>query len=72
MSAARLNQHAIFQHYTTHMQELADEIPQDKICLASIKDTIHLTFQFDNGPLWDSLLNIQQINATQDAYTARD
>ncbi len=52
------------------MQKLADEIPQDRICPASIEDTIHWTFQFDNGPLWDSPHNIQQINATQDTYTA--
>ncbi len=72
MSAARLNQHAIYQCYAMHMQKLADEILQDRIRPASIKDTIRRTFQFDNGPLWDSPHNIQQINATQDAYTARD
>ncbi len=52
------------------MQKLADEIPQDRIHPDNIKDTIRWTFQFVNGPLWDSPHNIEQINGTQDAYTA--
>ncbi len=72
MSAAQLNQHTIYQHYTVHMQKLADEVLQDKLRPASIEDTIRQTFQFDNGPLFDTPNNIQRINAIQDAYTAWD
>ncbi len=42
------------------------------MCPASIKDTIHRTFQFKHGSLWDTPHNIAQINAAQDSYTARD
>ncbi len=58
MSAARLNQHAIYQRYAMHMQKLADEMPQDKICPASIEDTIRWTFGFDDGQLFDTPNNI--------------
>ncbi len=54
------------------MQKLAGELLQEKNRPASIEDTIHWTFQFDDGPLWDSLHNIRLINAAQDAYTDRD
>ncbi len=52
MGAARLNQRAINQRYAAHMQRLADEVLQDKICPASIEDMIHRTFQFNEGLLW--------------------
>ncbi len=66
MAAARLNQHAIYQRYTTHMHKLADKMPQDKVRLASIKGTIRRTFGFKDGQLVDTLNNIQRINAVQD------
>ncbi len=51
------------------MQKLADDHPPEVICPASIEDMIRRTFQFEQGPLWDSPYNIRQINATQDSYT---
>ncbi len=72
VAAARLNQHAIFQCYASHMQDLADRMPKDQVHPADIENTIHQTFAFEEGPLWDSPGNIQHINAIQDGYTARD
>ncbi len=54
------------------MQMLADEHLPERVCLASIEDTIHQTFQFEQGLLWDSPYNIEQINFAQDSHTDRD
>ncbi len=59
VGAARLNRRAIYQRYTMHMQTLADKLPQDQLHPASIKDKIHRTFGFDDGPLIDTLNNVQ-------------
>ncbi len=64
VGTAQLNQCTIYQHYAMHMQDLLHP--------ASIEDMIHWTFGFEDGPLFDSPGNIQQINAIQDAYTGRD
>ncbi len=72
VGAARLNRHAIYQHYAMHMQGLADKLPSDQIRLASIEDMIRRTFGFNDGQLFDTPSNIQRIDAVQDAYTARD
>ncbi len=58
MGAARLNRHAIYQRYTTHMQGLADKLPSDQIHPASIEDTIRWTFGFNDGQLFDTPNNI--------------
>ncbi len=69
IAAARLNQHAIYQHYAKNMQRLADKHPPENVHPASIEDTIRRTFQFEQGSLWDTPHNIAQINAAQDSYT---
>ncbi len=69
IAAACINQHAIWQCHTEHMQTLADEHPPERVHPASIEDTICRTFQFEQGPLWDSPYNIEQINFTQNSCT---
>ncbi len=58
VATAQLNQHAIYQHYASHMQDLADRLPEDQICPANIENTICWTFGFEEGLLWDSPGNI--------------
>ncbi len=72
VAATCINQHAIWQCYAEHMQMLADEHPPERVCPASIEDTICQTFQFEQGLLWDSPYNIEQINFAQDSCTDRD
>ncbi|MCP4596425.1 hypothetical protein, partial [Neptuniibacter sp.] len=38
VAAARLNRRAIYQRYASHMQELADHLPDDQIQPANIED----------------------------------
>ncbi len=65
IAAAHLNQCAIYQRYAEHMQRLANEHPPEMVHPASIEDMICRTFQFEQGWLWDSPYNVEQINATQ-------
>ncbi len=58
VGAARLNWHAIYQRYATHMQNLADRLPQDQLHPASIEGTIYQTFGFNDGPLLNTLSNV--------------
>ncbi len=58
VAAAQLNRHAIYQHYASHMQDLADRMPEDQVRQADIEGMIRRTFGFEDGPLSDSPGNI--------------
>ncbi len=70
VATAQLNQHAIYQRYAMHMQDLADRVLHDMIRLTDIEGTIHRTFGFEDSLLYDSPGNIRRINAVQDSYAS--